>query len=146
MSAAVIGRCRRSPKPVRSRTGTAPDSVVHAFLLGLATGPDLDPAGRDRVIDHLDNGHRTAVEIAERVGCTERTVNRRRTARVREQLADGRLTAGDPWPFQHPDAFVIRSCGHRMLVPTWSTGYRSCHRCLVADLVQELQNETEVTE
>ncbi len=72
------GRPRSGARPVRS--------AVQDALAGRVVA--LDPASLAVVLDRLDNGSRSAEELARRVGCSQRTVQRHR-ARRREQQRKG---------------------------------------------------------
>lgn len=97
----ITARVRRSPSWQHRRSGVRaavtagrgaykgrwePDDVV---VLRVVNGErlQLSVADRQAAIDLLDQQGLSAAEIARRLGCNQRTVTRRRTARSQQQAA-----------------------------------------------------------
>lgn len=90
LTAARASRPRfRAPGIHRSgRPVAAPDVDSVRDVLAGRTVP-LDPASLAVVLERLDNGSRSAEELARRVGCSQRTVQRHRAQRREQQQRKG---------------------------------------------------------
>lgn len=79
------------------RVGTDPDEIAVERLLRGFTDFNHTPADRDAALDKADVGGATAREVAYQLGCTMRTVQRRRAKRrdlgIDPPLGSGRIGA-----------------------------------------------------
>jgi len=72
----------------RPRSGAKPDrAAVQDALAGRAVA--LDARSLAVVLDRLDDGSRSAEELARRLGCNQRTVQRHRARRREQQQGKG---------------------------------------------------------
>lgn len=138
-SGKVLGMSRtplprgRSPRTGTRRAwaGPTPVELITDVMTGMVHGIELEPAERDAVIDFLDAdalGRRAGVwqpppsrTVAERLGCTVRTVERRRRARPAIGTF-GAIIPFDPWR-------LTGRCGHPVHRSTWADGVEYCERC-----------------